>query len=130
MTTPIKTYMTRQPWSVQVDDSLGVARQMMAQLEVHHLPVLERKKLVGMITDRDLVTAASRLDAPVQDIMTTSALCVDAETPLDEVLERMIERKSDAVVVTSRDEVAGIFTANDAVRVLSEVLAPSDSSLP
>jgi CBS domain-containing protein len=119
---PIAKYMTRQPWSVQIDDSLGVARQMMAQLEVHHLPVLESKKLVGMITDRDLVTAASRVDAPVQEIMTTSALSVDGETPLDEVLERMIERKSDAVVITSRDEVAGIFTANDAVRVLSEVL--------
>ncbi len=120
---PIADYMTRQPWSIQVEDSLGVARQMMAQREIHHLPVLEDKQLVGVLTDRDLAAEARRLGSTVQQVMTTAALRVDVDTPLDEVLQRMLDRQSDAVVITSpQGEVAGIFTANDAVRVLHDLL--------
>ncbi|MDB4961466.1 MAG: hypothetical protein JWP01_1465 [Myxococcales bacterium] len=118
----IGDYMTRQPWSVQEDDSIGVARQMMAQREIHHLPVLDGKELVGVLTDRDLVAASQRVGVTVEQVMTATALRVDIDTPLDDVLERMIDRRSDAVLITADGDVAGIFTANDAVRVLRDVL--------
>jgi acetoin utilization protein AcuB len=116
----IAHYMTRQPWSVQLDDSISVARHMLAEREIRHLPILDGDELVGMVVERDLVAAAEHMGT-VADVM-TSVRAVDAGTPLSDVLELMAERRSDAVVVTREGRVDGIFTAMDAVRVLQELI--------
>lgn len=113
--------MTAQPWAVQIDDSVGVARQMLVEREIRHLPVLDAGELVGMVTERDLATATERVGAVVGDVM-TSATPVEQETPLDEVLAHMLDARRDAVVVTEGGRVVGIFTAMDAVRLLRERL--------
>lgn len=118
----IADYMTRQPWSVQLDDSIGVARQMLAQREIHHLPVLDGKRAVGMVTERELALAADRAMATVEAVM-APAHSVDVGEPLADVLEAMVGRQWDAVVVTTEDgRVEGIFTAMDAVRMLRDTV--------
>ena len=117
----IAHYMTRQPWSVQLDDSVSVARHMMAERQIRHLPVLDGRVLVGMVTERGLVAAADRVGATVEDVM-TSARNLDVSTPLTDVLDIMAERHADAVVITKDGRVDGIFTAMDAVRVLRDLL--------
>lgn len=114
----IGDFMTRQPWTVQIDDSLAVARRMLAEREVKHLPVLDAGIVVGMVTERDLSLAQDRL-ATVADAMLPVHL-VDAHTPLGEVLDLMSSSRMDAVVVTDNGHVEGIFTTTDALRVLAE----------
>jgi acetoin utilization protein AcuB len=116
----IAEVMTRQPWTVQIDDSLAVARRMIAEREIRHLPVLDGGKVVGMTTERELALAADRLGT-VSDAM-IPVHRVDPGTPLDEVLEMMMTQRKDAVVVTGDGAVEGIFTASDAIRVLCDVL--------
>jgi acetoin utilization protein AcuB len=110
----IANYMTSQPWAVQLDDSVAVAKQMLAAREIRHLPVLDGGRLVGMVTERDL---AGNRTATVDHVM-ASVREIDAATALDDALQIMLDENRDAVVVTEDGEVAGIFTAMDAVRVL------------
>lgn len=125
----IADYMTPQPWAIQVDDSLSLARQMLAERNIHHLPVLDGQHLVGMLIQRDLALAADRVAPGVEEFMTTVHY-VDVSTPIEEVLERMNARGWDAVVVVSGDQqIEGIFTAMDAVRVLREVLEAHPDAL-
>lgn len=112
--------MTRQPWTVQLDDSVAVARRMLAEREIHHLPVLDGGKVVGMVTERDVGLAGDRL-ATVADVYVPVHL-VDAKTQLRDVLELMTSKHADAVVVSSGGEVEGIFTASDALRVLADLV--------
>ena len=112
--------MTRQLWTVQLDDSIAVARRMIAEREIHHLPVIDRGSVVGMVTERDLALAADRLGT-VADVV-TSVECVEPDETLDEVLERMTARHLDSVVITSDGSVKGIFTSSDAVRALRDAL--------
>jgi CBS domain-containing protein len=116
----IASLMTPQPWTVRLDDSIAVARRMIAERKIHHLPVLERDTVVGMVTERDLALAADRLGT-VGEVM-APVHRVDADTPLDDVLDAMTTRRWDAVVITTDDQVAGIFTTSDAVRVLRDTL--------
>jgi acetoin utilization protein AcuB len=116
----IAEYMTAQPWTVQLDDSLALARRMMAEREIHHLPVVDGGAVVGMVTERDLALAADRLGT-VADVM-VSVHRVARETPVEDVLDAMTTQRWDAVVVTGDGTVEGIFTAMDAVRVLREVV--------
>lgn len=116
----IGDFMTRQPWTVQVDDSLGVARRMLAEREIHHLPVLDGGEVIGMVTDRDLNLAGDRLGTVVDAMV--SAHQVAADTPLGDVLAEMTANHWDAVVVTREGTVEGIFTSSDALRVLAELV--------
>lgn len=125
----IADYMTPQPWAIQVDDSLSLAREMLAERNIHHLPVLDGEHLVGMLVQRDLTLAAGQVAPTVEEFM-TSVHYVDVATPLEEVLQRMDSRGWDAVVVTSGEQrIEGIFTAMDAVRVLGEVLEAHPDAL-
>lgn len=111
--------MTKQPWSVQADDSVAVAREMLAERRAHHLPVLDGGKLVGLVTARELARPGNGHATPVEQVM-TAALEVDASTTLTEALAAMLDRGRDAVVITRDGAIEGIFTAMDAVRVLYE----------
>ena len=53
----IGSVMSPFPYMVHVDDSLRVARGLMLEHEVRHLPVKDDDALVGVITDRDLKRA-------------------------------------------------------------------------
>jgi acetoin utilization protein AcuB len=112
--------MTPQPWTVQLDDSIAVARRMIAEREIRHLPVLDGGEVVGMCTERDLAAAVDRLGT-VADAIEPAHL-VSTETPLADVLDLMTAHHWDAVVVLHDGEVEGIFTAGDAVRALRDLV--------
>jgi acetoin utilization protein AcuB len=124
---PISRYMTLQPWTVRRDAPLGVAKQLMHDHHVRHLPVLEAGRLVGVISERDifLVDRLSRLDShlTVDDAMSVDVYGAHTGDPVDQVVESMAERKLGcAVVLDQRGHAEGIFTTVDAVHVLAEVL--------
>lgn len=120
----IVDYMTAQPWSVQLDDSVTLARRMLAERAICHLPVLEHGRVVGMVTERDLAATTERA---VADVMSCPS-CIDVDAPLAEALEAMVAHQRDAVVVTDRGRIAGIFTAMDAASVLRDVLTTPASA--
>lgn len=130
--------MTPFPWAVQLDDSVRLAREVMVQREVRHLPVLSGHELVGILTDRDLKRALDPdLGLPpknelfVRDVYVPEPYVVDAGVPLDIVLEEMATRHLGSVLVTKHARLVGIFTATDACRVYCghlRKLFPSRSS--
>lgn len=120
----IARYMTSQPWTVQSDDSLAVARQMMAEREIRHLPVLDGGMLVGLLTER--AVHFGLVGGPIARTAAEAMSSVHrayVDDPLASVVSKMAEHRWDAVVVMDeRDRVAGIFTAMDAVRLLADLL--------
>jgi CBS domain-containing protein len=56
--TPVRVCMTPQPVTVAPDDDLADAARVMAELGVRHLPVVEGRRLVGMLSVRDLIVHA------------------------------------------------------------------------
>ncbi len=118
----IADVMTRQPWTVQIEDSISVARHVLAEREIRQLPVLDGAGLIGVVGERELAQAVDQLGT-VGDVM-LPVPGAPATQPLDEVLEAMVEHHWGAVVVTDDDVVVGIFTAADAIRLLREALRP------
>ena len=116
----IAQLMTPQPWTVQIDDSIAVARQMMVEREIHHLPVLDGQKVAGIVTQRELARISDRASTVARAMISVPR--VEPDTPVEDVLETMIDERSDAIVVTRENTVEGIFTATDAVRALRELM--------
>jgi acetoin utilization protein AcuB len=121
-------YMTRQPWTIRKNAKISQAHEMMRAHRIRHLPVLEAKKLVGLVSERDLHLIETLPDvAPdevtVEEAMSEDVYVVSADDPVDAVVEKMADRKyGSAVVVDRRGVVQGIFTTIDALQVLADVL--------
>jgi acetoin utilization protein AcuB len=120
----MKDVMTEHPVTIGRDQPLEVAHQMMRERHVRHLPVLEHGELVGILSQRDLyfletVAGVDLAKDHVDDAMSTDTLAVGPDDSLDVVAGIMAARKLGSAVVIERHRVIGIFTATDALRVLS-----------
>jgi acetoin utilization protein AcuB len=121
----VKVAMTPFPHAVEADAPLAVAREMLAEHEVHHLPVTEAGCLVGVVTARDLDLVAARARGPevrVRDACSESACLVEDGERLDRVLERMAGEHVGAALVLRRGKLVGIFTFTDACRIFARWL--------
>jgi acetoin utilization protein AcuB len=105
-------------------DSLGEAYQLMRTHAVRHLPVVHEGKLVGVLTERDVLEYRAALgfgeawrDYGVTAAMSRSPRTVDPHAPMSEVAGRLAVAKVGALPVVERGAVLGIVTVAD-------VLAP------
>ncbi len=116
-------YMTPSPCAVAPQESLDRARRLMRRHGVRHLPVMEDSKLVGILSDRDVgLLLSTRAEANVGYAMSSKPYTVHPDMPLNKVVRVMAERKYGSAVVVDRGAVAGIFTTNDALSTLADVL--------
>ncbi len=106
--------------SVKPDDPLLVAYGRMKQHDVSQLPVLEGGRIVGILDESDLLTAAAedeaRLRDPVRDRMTTRLVTVPASTPLEALLPLFAEGL--VPIVMKGDAFVGLVTRMDVVNFL------------
>ena len=131
MTAPLTVgdVMTRGPWVVDDDAPLRQARSLMVDHEIHHLPVVRRGALVGMLSDRDVKRALDpNLGLPpedelfVRDVCTFDAYSVPPAEPLEQVLRAMAARHIGSALVIDDGRVLGILTASDACRIFADFL--------
>ena len=85
----VKEVMKRKVATVGPDASVSMAARIMREQDVGCLPVLERERLIGMITDRDIVVrgVAEGLDphrAMVREAMSTNAIACSVEHTVEE----------------------------------------------
>ena len=69
----VRTFMTANPVSVEIDQPIVVAARLMRDHDVGILPVTRKGELVGVVTDRDIVVravAAGHFDTPVETAIT------------------------------------------------------------
>jgi len=129
--------MTREVVTVYEEDDLNQVRSRLTGRSFHHLPVIDGTKLVGMLSQRDMLRATvSGIDQSalalarearfleqnfVRDVMQTpvrSALPTDS---LRTVARRMLLDRLGALPVTDeRGNLIGIVTENDLVRQIAE----------
>lgn len=128
---PISEYMTPTVHTVDLEASLPEARRLMQEHRIRHLPVLDGARLVGVVSQRDVVALETSpfIDTSVvsvHDAMAEVPYAVAPETPLREVVQVMAENKYGSVVIIENEAVRGIFTTVDAMSVLAELLLRAD----
>lgn len=122
-------YMVKSPFVIEPGASVREALELMRELEIRHLPVVEDDELKGLVSERDLQAAqAKSRNIPVSELMKTELYAVGPDASLAEVVGMMADQKlGSALVVSPSDEVLGIFTTIDALRLLHEMLTEEES---
>lgn len=128
MQTPkVKDVMTKTPHMVSADASLSEARGLMSTHGVRHLPVVDRGRIFGLLSERDISLAQSiLLRFPREDRLLVRDVChqepyvVTPDTLLSEVARHMAERQIGSALVAQGEALEGIFTTIDACRWIGE----------
>ncbi len=117
----VRDAMTASPTSIASDQTAVEAARFMAIENVGSLPVVEEQKLVGMITDRDLVIGvlAKDLDAnkvPVGEVATQDPVSVSPDESLTTALDRMADKQVRRLPVVEDGRLVGILAQADVSR--------------
>jgi acetoin utilization protein AcuB len=121
--------MTTDPLTVSLTETIGQADELMNTNKIRQLPVVEGKRLVGIVTDRDIRSflSGSLLESPeireraltaeVREVMTSEPITVSPDDDLQEAVEIMIEEKIGGIpVVDEAEGLVGIVTYVDVLR--------------
>jgi CBS domain-containing protein len=125
---PIESVMTPFALSVEIDDLVRVAEDLMTDHEVRHLAVTDSGTLVGVVSDRDIAFTSNTAESDLRDRLHVRDVCsldvysVEREERLDSVLMEMAERHIGSAIVTDSGKIAGVFTATDACKSFAEFL--------
>ena len=111
---PVHVLMVPDPVSVTADARVADIAALMVARDFSGLPVIDGKKLVGMVTKTDLLRSASvhNLSLPVSALM-TEAVTVNRYHSLDHVISLISERHEPLVVVNDDGGLAGIITESN-----------------
>jgi len=126
--------MTRDLKTVSPGDSLAHAAQVMRECRIHHLPVVEEERLVGILSDTDLRNAAlaagqtpvpgelPATDRKVGEVMQTEVWSLTPEDSVEDALLILRRKKFGCLPVLSGDRLVGIITKIDLINAFIDVL--------
>ena len=132
--------MTIDPETVTQDAPLREVVAVMNRANIRQVLVVDGRKLVGIVTDRDVrlavnapLTAEEPLerlellnDYKAQDCMTPNPRSVTPETPIHKVAELLSMYKFGALPVEKGEELIGIITVTDLLNQMALIPEPKD----
>ena len=121
----IKEIMKSSLVSISPDIKLSDAYSLMQEKNIRHLPVVEKSKLVGIVTDRDLRLSTSRLakhpfepEEFVKKVMSHPVKTTHPSDPIESAAQLMRELKIGCLPVVEDGQLIGIVTITDMLDAL------------
>ncbi|MBW2085285.1 MAG: CBS domain-containing protein, partial [Deltaproteobacteria bacterium] len=134
----VKDWMSKDVITIDADDSMMDAINLLKQHNIRMLPVTHKGKLVGIVTDRDLRSAsasnATTLEIhellyltsriKVREIMTENPMTVPVDYTVEETAEVLLDNKISGVPVLDHDgKIVGTITQTDVFKMMLSVTA-------
>lgn len=131
----VEQWMNRDVVTVGPDDSFRTAMHLIRQKGIRHLPVVEGKRLVGIVTDRDLRQAspsgATGLGIhelhyileklTVREIMAKQVVTIRPDQTVEEAALLLLAHRIGGLPVVQDGELAGIITETDLLQALLQL---------
>ncbi len=121
MNEAVSTIMTSSPITVSPSDSLQQVKEIFSKFKIHHIPVCEGSKLVGILTTYDLwkldIAFESYPDHAVQSVMTNNIAVISPEDKVGTAAELFLDNRFHALpVVDEERNLLGIVTSFDVLK--------------
>lgn len=113
--TKLSRIMSSPVESVSSDLSVLEASKIMGVKHIKRLPIMDEGKLVGIVTQTDLVRALTSygLWRDISEIMSRNIASIQMDASVAEAAEIMTSRKISCIIVMDGDDVAGVLTEKD-----------------
>jgi len=115
------------PITVRADDSLEQAARLMVSRGVRHLPVVEDDRLLGMLSERDLLAfhGYGGLKASVRGAMAFPVETASLDDDVAAVASRMVDRKIGCLPIVTNGKVLGVISTTDLLALHARTSPPS-----
>lgn len=123
MNEPISSIMTKDVITISPDTTFNEVKKILFTNRIHHLPVVEKTKLVGIITSYDLVKIADDFskiqDNSIRSFMTKKIARLEPEDKIGTAAEVFLENMFHGIPIVDSDNVLkGIVTTHDVLMFL------------
>lgn len=108
-------------WSVSSNTTVHEALQILKKFDIGALPVIDDTKLVGILSERDIVRKLDELGSfntslPVKDLMITSVYFVEPSNSVEECMKLMTNKHIRHLPVVETGRVVGVISIGDLVK--------------
>jgi acetoin utilization protein AcuB len=132
----VKSRMSAPVMTVAAETPIMEALATMREKGIRRMPVVAKGKMVGIVSDKDLLNAAPS-DATslsiweinylltkitVKDVMTKDVLTVTEDTPIEEAAAMMVDNKIGGLPVMRGKELVGLITETDLFKIFLELM--------
>ncbi len=132
----VDRWMSRNVITINQDDSVSLAFELLLTNDIRHLPVLSHGKLAGIITDRDLHEALipsspththgsmyhTVRNIKAKDLMTPNPITIGPDAPVDRAAQLLFDRRIDCLPVKgAKGRLIGILTSTDILKAFLEL---------
>lgn len=123
----VKDIMNTDVKTIKPDENIQKAAEIMKEFRIGSLIVITGTKLVGIITERDIMNGVVAEDkvpseVNVKDVMTKEVIMVSPGMGIEEAVDLMMEKKIKKLPVVSSDRLIGIVTATDIITAEPKML--------
>ncbi|MFP4377438.1 MAG: CBS and ACT domain-containing protein [Spirochaetales bacterium] len=131
----VRSVMTQNPYTVEKSTPVTDAQTIMQREKIHRLPVLHGGKLVGIISEKDLLYAtpspATSLNVyemnnllsklKVESVMSKKVLTVEPSTLVEDAARKLVDNDIGGLPVVENHKLVGIITESDLFRLLIDL---------
>jgi len=129
----VRDIMTKSPVTLQKDNKLSLAEEVMTGGRIRHVPILDGERLVGVLSQADLFHSAFKAlhfrpserrafvkSLKIEDVMSPHVVSVPADTSIRAAARLMMEKKLGCLPVVEGERLVGLVTKGDMLRYLAE----------
>ena len=131
----VKEVMVKEIATLDVNDELSLANDIMRLGRIRHLPVVDGNRLVGLVSERDLFRSSlaqvlgyggsesrNLMKAlRIKDLMVKEVTTISPEAKLFDAVKLMIDEKIGCLPVVEDDRLVGLITETDILRQYLQV---------
>jgi CBS domain-containing membrane protein len=137
----VRDLMQHEVVTLDAEESLGLADDIMRLGRIRHMPVTARGRLVGILSQRDLFRAAISsvlqfragverewlAKIPVREIMSSRLFTIGPAAPIREAAKLMLDKRIGCVPVVDGDQLVGLLSETDCMQYLVRLLDIADT---
>lgn len=130
----VSAMMTKDVETLDRNDTLSLAGDIMEMKRFRHLPVMEDGEMVGIISQRDLLHAGlssamgfgSKAKGEymkavfVKEVMTNDVVTIGADAEVKEAARKMLKKKIGCLPVVAKSKLIGLISESDIIRIIAE----------
>jgi len=132
----VRKKMQKDLVTIAKNERMTIAKKILQEKNIRHLPVVDGKKLIGLVTNMDIRKAeaspATSLEIrelhylldklTVEEIMTRNVITIGPDISVEEATTLLHDNKIGCLPVVEDGNLVGILTENDVMEILIEVM--------
>lgn len=113
----IKDIMTKKIINCDIGSDINTISQIMHEHDIGFVPITKHNKIVGVITDRDIVVKIiANNDKKIEGYISSKLITVDINCDINEALKVMSKNKIKRLLVSKEEDIVGIVSLSDIIK--------------